>query len=99
MARQSPADLHGSVFDLLLDGLADQIAERVIQRLEDYFAARNVVPDAYRVEDAAHALGLSTREVKRRVADGSLGSIKVGRARLIPRDAIGAFLAGRNGPA
>lgn len=93
MARQSPAVPHGSVFDLLLDGLGDQIAERVIQRLGEHLATRNVAPDAYRVEDAAHALGLSAREVKRRVADGSLSSVKVGRARLIPRDAIRTFLA------
>lgn len=96
MARQSLADPHSSVFDLLLDGLGDQIADRVIQRLDEHLATRNVAPDAYRVEDAAHALGLSTREVKRRVADGSLGSIKVGRARLIPREAIARFLAAQN---
>jgi excisionase family DNA binding protein len=86
-----------STFDLLLDDLAERIAERVIERVDQHLADRApaVQPDAYRVDEAAQAVGLSERETKRLIASGELGSVKVGRARLVPRTAISAFLNAR----
>jgi excisionase family DNA binding protein len=104
MARQSFSDprwpVRGglSIFDALLDGMADELARRVIGRIDQYLESRSLAapPDAYRVDEAAQQLGLSEREVKRRIATGELDSVKIGRARLIPREAIGDFLANRN---
>ncbi|HEY2593207.1 MAG TPA: helix-turn-helix domain-containing protein [Chloroflexota bacterium] len=88
------------MFDLLLEDMATQIAERVIARIDAHLEARSsrTEPDAYRVDEAAAQLGLSEREVKRRIASGELASLKVGRARLIPRGAIATFL-GKDGSA
>jgi excisionase family DNA binding protein len=89
---------HVGVFEALLDDLADKIAERVILRVDEHLASRTptVQQDAYRVDAAAAALGLSERETKRLIASGELGSIKIGRIRLVPRDAIAMFLAPRS---
>jgi excisionase family DNA binding protein len=89
-----------STFDLLLDDLAEQIAQRVISKVEDYLGSRaptTAAPAALRTDEAARALGLSLRETKRLVAAGELQSVKVGRARLIARQAIDDFLNGRAG--
>ena len=79
-------------FGALIDQLADMIARRVVTRVDAHLEARSAAPDAYRTDEAARALGLSEREVKRRILSGDLASIKVGRARLIPRQAIADFL-------
>jgi excisionase family DNA binding protein len=53
-------------------------------------------PDAYKVDQAARQLGLSAREVRRRIDAGELASVRVGRAVRIPRAAIETFLTSRN---
>jgi len=85
------------VFGALVDQLADRIAVEVIARVDAHLAELQGrgVQDAYRVDQAAAKLGLSATEVKRRIARGELASVKVGRARLIPQDAITDFLARR----
>lgn len=40
------------------------------------------------VEDAARALALGRTTVYQLLADGSLRSVKIGRARRVPRDAL-----------
>jgi len=47
---------------------------------------------AYSVEEAARALSLSERTVRSLVAGGDLGSLKVGRRRLISRSALYEFV-------
>ena len=47
---------------------------------------------ALRVKDVVAASGLSKNTVHARIADGTLPSVKVGRARLIPRTSLEAFL-------
>src|SRR5262249_22601406 len=91
----------GGMFEALIDELAAAIAAAVIAKIEDYLSQREpaVQPDAYRIDEAAQALGLSLRETKRLIASGELGSRKVGRARLIPRQAISDFLNGRGASA
>jgi excisionase family DNA binding protein len=86
------------VFGALLDQLADQIARRTIARIERLLAERagSSPRDALRLPEVARALGLSEREVRRRISAGELASIRVGRAVLIPRAAVEAFLS-RNG--
>jgi excisionase family DNA binding protein len=49
----------------------------------------------YRVADAAKQLALSQRYVKHLIKTGALDSFKVGRARLITRDALFAFVRER----
>ncbi|HEY1292361.1 MAG TPA: helix-turn-helix domain-containing protein [Chloroflexota bacterium] len=79
----------------LIEQLADTIAERVLAKVDVYLASRSesVPQAAYRVEEAAQALGLSVSEVRRRVAAGELASRRVGRVPLIPRSAIEQFLS------
>jgi excisionase family DNA binding protein len=91
MPNQPPPD----VFSALLESLADRVADRVIARLEAHLEQRSP-RDAYRLDEAATALGLSTREIRRRISSGELASRRVGRAVLIPREAISTFLS-RNG--
>ena len=85
------------VFGALVDQLADTIARRVIASIDAHLAdlQHTGLQDAYRAPEAATKLGISEREVKRRIATGELGSIKVGRARLVTQDAIADFLASR----
>jgi len=85
------------VFGALVDQLADRIAAEVMARLDAHLAdlQQTGLQDAYRAPEAATKLGISEREVKRRIANGELGSIKVGRARLVTQDAIADFLARR----
>jgi excisionase family DNA binding protein len=84
------------IFAAMLDAFADRIADRVLARIEELLAERSSPPDAYRLDQAARALGLSEREVRRRIAAGELASRKVGRAVLIPRSSITEFL-GKDG--
>ena len=87
------------ILSALLDDLADSIAKRVDAKLDARLAARCEPPvrqDAYRIDEAAQALGLSVTEVRRRVASGELGSRRVGRAILIPRTSIECFLASQS---
>jgi excisionase family DNA binding protein len=85
-------------FGRLLDGLAEEIARRVLVRLDAELASRSasVTPEAYRLAQAAEALSLSEREVRRLIASGQLASKRVGRAVLVPREAIAEFLAASN---
>jgi excisionase family DNA binding protein len=49
----------------------------------------------YNIEESAAALNLSPRTVAALLARGELRSITVGRRRLIPREALNAFVAER----
>ena len=94
-AAKSPRPAPVGVFDALLDDMANQIAARVIQRIEEYLEARGAGARsaALRLDQAAAALNISLSEVRRRVASGELGSRRVGGAILVPRLAIEEFLA------
>jgi excisionase family DNA binding protein len=83
------------LFSALLEALADRIADRVVALVEARLNERQP-KDAYRVDEAAQALGLSTREIRRRITAGELASRRVGKVILVPREAITTFL-GRNG--
>jgi excisionase family DNA binding protein len=50
---------------------------------------------AYSVDEAARALGLSRGLIYNQLRTGRLGSIKVGGRRIIAREHIDKFLAGR----
>lgn len=54
----------------------------------------NAERDLYPVPDAAHRLGISEAYVWQLIADGRLGSVKLGQRRLVPRPALEAFIAG-----
>jgi excisionase family DNA binding protein len=87
------------ILSALLDDLAESIAKRVEAKLDARLTARWEPPvrqDAYRIDEAARALGLSVTEVRRRVNSGELGSRRVGRAILIPRSSIERFLASQS---
>jgi excisionase family DNA binding protein len=92
MPNHQPSDL----FSTLLESFADRIAERVVARVEQLLEERTSPPDAYRLSEASRTLGLSEREIRRRIAAGELASRKVGKVVLIPREAISVFLS-RNG--
>jgi excisionase family DNA binding protein len=47
---------------------------------------------AYRIEQAAHAMGVSTSYMKRRVHQGEVPSFKWGRIRLIPVEGLRALM-------
>jgi excisionase family DNA binding protein len=46
---------------------------------------------AYRVDEAAKALGVSTKTIKRRIADGTLKSTKIAGVRLIDAESVKAL--------
>ena len=52
----------------------------------------------YSVEAAARESGLSERTIRYAVARGEIGSVQVGRRRLIPAKALEKFLLGRVNP-
>jgi len=85
------------VFGALLDQSAEAIAQRVVAKAEALLDEHTPQPDAYKVDQAARQLGLSAREVRRRIDAGELASVRVGRAVRIPRTAIETFLTSRNG--
>ncbi len=85
------------IFGALLDQLAEAIAQRVVARAEALMKEHTPQPDAYKVDQAARQLGLSAREVRRRIDAGELASVRVGRAVRVPRTAIETFLTSRNG--
>ena len=83
-------------FDALIERVATDIAQRVVAKVDAHLDARgasSVPQDAYRVEQAATALGLSVSEIRRRILAGELTTRRVGRAVLVPRSAIEEFLA------
>jgi excisionase family DNA binding protein len=88
-----PPDILGG----LLDQLAAEIASRVAVRVEQLLEQRQSPPDAYRLPEAAKAIGLSTRELRRRIASGELASRRVGKVLLVPREAVTDFLSRTNG--
>lgn len=49
----------------------------------------------YSIEEAAQSLGVGRTTVYELMNRGDLESVKVGRRRIIPADAVGAFLAAR----
>lgn len=49
----------------------------------------------YSIEEAAQSLGVGRTTVYELMNSGDLESVKVGRRRIIPADAVGAFLAAR----
>jgi excisionase family DNA binding protein len=84
-------------FDALIDRLADRLVDAVVARLDERLARTpGEPPAAYRLDEAAAQLGVSRREVQRLIAAGELRSVKAGRVRLVPRDAIAEFLARRS---
>jgi excisionase family DNA binding protein len=50
-------------------------------------------PRCLRVEDVARALGIGRSTVYDLIRSGRLRSIKIGRRRLVPRDAVEALIA------
>ena len=48
---------------------------------------------AYRIDEAATAMGLSRRTLERRIETGKLPSVKDGRAVLIPASAVHSVLS------
>ena len=54
---------------------------------------------AYSAEDAAVLLSISRATVFRLIASGALPSIKIGKRRLVPNEAIAAFVAAAKGGA
>jgi excisionase family DNA binding protein len=46
----------------------------------------------YRVEEAVEASGISRSTLYKLMASGALESVKVGRSRLIPHEALAAFI-------
>lgn len=53
----------------------------------------------YSIEEAAQSLGVGRTTVYDLMNSGDLESVKVGRRRIIPVDAVGAFLAARRSAA
>jgi excisionase family DNA binding protein len=53
----------------------------------------------YSIEEAAQSLGVGRTTVYDLMNSGDLESVKVGRRRIIPADAIGAFLVARRAAA
>ncbi|WP_082457054.1 helix-turn-helix domain-containing protein [Sphingomonas sp. Leaf23] len=49
---------------------------------------------SYRVNDAAHVLGISRRTIYRLIGSGKLRATKVGSATLIPADDVRALAGG-----
>lgn len=45
-------------------------------------------PSHLSIEDVAQSTNLSTRTVRRRIADGTIPAVRVGRRILIPADAL-----------
>ena len=60
-------------------------------------AGRPAGPDderlAYSLRETALRLGVSLSTIEKAVRDGSLGSVKLGRRRLIPVEAVAELLA------
>jgi excisionase family DNA binding protein len=53
-----------------------------------------IVPELYRVEEAAEALRLSRRTVYELIRSGRLRTVKVGSRRLVPVAAVREYVAG-----
>jgi excisionase family DNA binding protein len=77
-----------------MDDIIEQVTGRVLARLavSQPVVASQPQVDTLRLDEAADLIRLSERELRRRIASGELRSIKVGRARLIPRAALAEFL-------
>lgn len=53
----------------------------------------NIVPAAFRPAEAGPYLGISAALVKKMIREGKLPSVKLGRARVIPRSVLDDLLA------
>ena len=75
-----------------LEPLVDQVIHRL--RASGAVGADSPTPKrAFRAPEVADMLSISEGEVRELMASGQLGSIAIGRIRLVPLSAIDAFLA------
>jgi excisionase family DNA binding protein len=93
-ARALAADFVNAFVERLVEGLLEQVDRRA----EQLAAERSGERAALDIRAAAARLGISQRGVERLVASGRLPSLKVGRRRLIPVQAISHFLADEGDP-
>jgi excisionase family DNA binding protein len=80
----------------------EPLVAELVARLAPMLAPPREAPvskRAYRVPAVAELLSLSESEVRLLVAQGSLGSIRVGRVVLVPSQAIDDFVAAKLGEA
>ena len=90
-ARQRTTAAAGLSIPEGLDVLIEVLAEAVAQRL----ANRSTEPaKLLGVREAAARLGVSERTIRELVATGELRSLRVGRRRLVPVDAIADYVRG-----
>jgi excisionase family DNA binding protein len=59
----------------------------------------DVVPILYRVDEAAHALRLSRSLLYELIRSGQLRTVKQGRCRLVPVEALAEYVASLSDPA
>lgn len=85
-----PDDTAASIAALLrLPGEVARISENIDALREELRAVKRAVPPALvSVPDAARALGVSVATVRRRIADRSLPSTRVGRAVRVNLEAV-----------
>ena len=62
-------------------------------QLQQSFSPTDIPPLAYRIEDAATALGVGRTLVYRMISEGQLTIVKVGKRSLIAVSELNAFLA------
>jgi len=80
--------------DDLVDQLLDHLADRLIIRLRSVLVSPEpALPKrAFRIPEVAKILSMSVGGVEQLVASGALGSLKIGRMRLIRVSDIDVFL-------
>lgn len=57
---------------------------------DDHSGTRRLL---YSIPDAADQLSVSSRVLERLIADGEVETVKIGRRRLVPNDALLAYVA------
>jgi excisionase family DNA binding protein len=67
-----------------LESLAEQLRREVDEFLLDYPKLR--ARTAFSIDEVSLALGVSRSTLKRRLADGTIPSVKIGRRRLVRAD-------------
>ena len=80
----------GGIDRALADVVRDAVREELLPLLEAIAAVRSSVagPDLLSLKEAAAKLGVSERTLRRRVKDGSLAVVKVGRIYRVDLNAI-----------